>query len=348
VVALAERWQRRLGIEPGEEGVLVVGAAALFLIEWAAVSVTNVAETFFLKRIGVDRLPIVFLVNSILLAGTSVAAGRMAARGDQRRLLRRVLVALGLVLLPLWALVLAQVTSAFVLLVVVGKQLEAIAVLVLWTALGGLVTGRQGKRLFGLITAGGTLGTICGSFASAPLARAIGIPTLLPIAALLLWMGALLTRPLRRLQPARPRRAARPPGPPKDADGRSFWALWQTWLFRVLVVSSLLAGALGPMLYFQFSYVADLATRGPAAEQRLLDLYAVIRGWINVGVLAVQMFGTSALFGWIGVPLAAGVSPICSDSPGCPSAPVSRRVSARWPGPRCRTTPCTTRRSASC
>ncbi|TMB16747.1 MAG: hypothetical protein E6J71_15620, partial [Deltaproteobacteria bacterium] len=89
MAALAERLQRTLGIEPGEERVLVAGAVALFLVEWAAVSVTNVAETFFLKRIGVARLPIVFLVNSILLAGTSVAVGRMAARADQRRLLLR-------------------------------------------------------------------------------------------------------------------------------------------------------------------------------------------------------------------------------------------------------------------
>ncbi|TMA44611.1 MAG: MFS transporter [Deltaproteobacteria bacterium] len=255
MAALAERWQRTLGIEPGEERVLVAGVVALFLVEWAAVSVTNVAETFFLKRIGVARLPIVFLVNSILLAGTSVAVGRMAARADQRRLLLRVLVLLGLVLLPLWLR--------------------------------------------------GTLGTICGSFASAPLARAFGIPTLLPMAALLLGLGAVATLPLRRWQPARARPARR-----EDTASRRLRGLWRGGLFRVLVVSSLLAGVLGPMLYFEFSYVADLATRGASGEQRLLALYAVIRGWMNVGVLAIQVFGTSALFRQIGVPLAAAVSPV--------------------------------------
>ncbi|HXJ36942.1 MAG TPA: cyclic nucleotide-binding domain-containing protein [Candidatus Eisenbacteria bacterium] len=306
MAALAERWQRAFEIEPGEGRVLATGAVALFLIEWASVSVTNVSETFFLKRIGVERLPLVFLVNSILLAGTSVAVGRIAARSDQRRLLGRVLLVFGFLLLPLWALVIARVTSAFAVLVVVAKQIDAIAVLVFWTVLGGLVTARQGKRLFGLMTAGGTLGTICGSFASAPLAHAFGIPTLLPIAAALLGLGALATRPLRQRQPVRARRAARR----EDTAHRRFWVLWRGWLFRVLVVSSLLAGVLGPMLYFEFSYVADLATRGATGEQRLLDLYAVIRGWINVGVLALQVLGTSALFRWLGVPLAAAVSPV--------------------------------------
>ena len=113
MAARGERVRRVLGIEPGEVRVLVAGALALFLIEWAAVSVTNVAETLFLKRIGVERLPIVFLVNSLLLAGTSVGVGRLAARGDQGRLLRRVLVLLGAALLPLWLMVAAQVTSAY-------------------------------------------------------------------------------------------------------------------------------------------------------------------------------------------------------------------------------------------
>jgi hypothetical protein len=308
VAARGERVRRVLGIEPGEVRVLVAGALALFLIEWAAVSVTNVAETLFLKRIGVERLPIVFLVNSLLLAGTSVGVGRLAARGDQGRLLRRILVLLGAVLLPLWLMVVAQATSAYALLVILAKQLDAIGVLVFWTALGGLVSGRQGKRLFGLITAGGTLGTICGSFTSAPLGRTLGIATLLPIATVLLGLGALATRPLRRLQPPRVRRTAGPRR--EEAAARRFRSLWQGWLFRVLVVSSLLAGMLGPMLYFEFSYVADLATRGATGEQRLLDLYSVIRGWINVGVLAIQVIGTSALFRWLGVPLAAAVSPV--------------------------------------
>jgi hypothetical protein len=89
VAALAKPWQRRLGIEPGEERVLAAAGLPCSWSKWATVSVTNVAETFFLKRIGVARLPIVFLVNSILLAGTSVAAGRIVARTDPRRLLVR-------------------------------------------------------------------------------------------------------------------------------------------------------------------------------------------------------------------------------------------------------------------
>jgi hypothetical protein len=53
VTAGTERWRRRLGIERGEERLVVAAAIALFLVGWATISVTNqsVAE---LRR---DHLP---------------------------------------------------------------------------------------------------------------------------------------------------------------------------------------------------------------------------------------------------------------------------------------------------
>jgi AAA family ATP:ADP antiporter len=307
VAAFAERVRRGLDIEPGEERVLVVGAAALFLVEWASVSATNVAETFFLKRVGVDRLPMVFLANSLLLVGTSFLTARLAARVEQRRLLSATLLLFGTALLALRLMVAVRVPGVFALLVVFAKQTDAIAQLVFWTALGGLVTGRQAKRLFAPITAGGTLGTICGSFASAPLGRELGIPSLLVVAGVLLGVGALVTGGLRRRGAVRPRPAATVREP---VGARRFQRLWDGWLFRVLVLSAFLGGVLGPVLYYQFSYVADLATKGSSGEQRLLELYAVVRGWINVGVLAIQLVGTSALFRTLGVPVASSLSPL--------------------------------------
>src|SRR5262249_41082166 len=242
----------------------------------------------------------------MLLAGPPLALGRQGGRPAPSAPLRAVRGLLGATLIPLWLMVLAHATSAFALLVIVAKQIDALAVLTFWTTFGGLVSGRQAKRLFGLVTAGGTLGTICGSFASAPLGRAFGMAALLPIAAVLLGLGAIATRPLRHWQGPRVRRVAAPRR--EESAVRHLRSLWQRWIFRLLVVSSLLAGVLGPMLYFEFSYVADLATRGATGEQRLLGLYAVIRGWINVGVLAIQLVGTSALFRRIGVPLAAAFS----------------------------------------
>lgn len=304
------RVARALGIERGEEHILFWSASALFLMSWASISVANVAETFFLKRVGVDLLPWVFLLNSVLLTGTTFGIGRLALRYEPRHLLVAALGLLGIALVPLWFLVVGNVTSAFVLLVIAAKQLDAVALVIFWTAVGTLVSGRQGKRLFARISAGGTLGAIAGSFASGWLGRQLGIASLLPIAGLIMGLAALAIVPLVRMHRPRYHRSVRAELIDDDAS-RRLGPLWRAGaLFRVLVLASLLAGILGPILYFQFAYVADQATQGHGGEQRLLDLYALFRGWLNVGVLLIQIIGTPAVFRRLGVPLASALSPL--------------------------------------
>src|SRR5690606_12695780 len=114
------------------------------------------------------------------------------------------------------------------------------------------------------IMAGGTAGNLAGSFASAPLGEALGISALLVLAAVALAVAALAADRLGRAAPARlehgkprPRRVRRPPSP---------LAVWrQSGLFRLLAASTLLGGILAPVLYYEFSAVADAATRGADA-----------------------------------------------------------------------------------
>ncbi len=312
MTSAASRLARSLGIEAGEGRVFAWGATTLFLIGWASVSLTNVSETFFLKRVGVDRLPVVFLVNSLLLIGTTYVMGRIAARLANRLLLAATFAMLGGMVVLLWLLVLGQVRGVFVLLVIAAKQLDAIALIVFWTVLGGLLHGRQAKRLYAPMIAGGTLGRILGSFASGTIGGALGIPALLPVAACALGLASLLAARVRAPLPAPVTRLTgrRATAAPPVAFAK-FGLLWQeSRLFQLLVFSALLAGTLGPMLYFQFSYIVDLATRGSNGEMRLLDVYAKLRGFINVGVLVMQLVGTSRVFRHVGVPLAATLSPL--------------------------------------
>jgi hypothetical protein len=90
-----------------------------------------------------------------------------------------------------------------------------------------------------------------------------------------------------------------------------FQELWrENRLFRLLFVTAACSGLLGPMLYFQFSYVADLATQGAAGEAKLMAFYSQFRGWISLGVLGAQLAVTSNLYRRIGIPLAAAISPL--------------------------------------
>ena len=82
----------------------------------------------------------------------------------------------------LWLLVVAAVPGIATTLVIASKQIDVIALLMFWTAIGGLLSSRQGKRLVALMTAGGTVGTAMGSFTSGAFGRLLGIPALLAVA----------------------------------------------------------------------------------------------------------------------------------------------------------------------
>jgi len=311
VPASISRLVRAVGVEPDEGPVVAWAATTFFLVHAGSVALVNASDTFFLKRIGVTMLPLVLLASSLLLVMSTSAVARMAAGREQLPLLARVCFLLAAALLPLWLLALADVRSVFVLLVLISKQVESIAVLVFWVALGGLLHARQAKRLYAPIIGGGTLGEIVGSFASGYLGHTFGIVSLLPLAAATLAHAGVVARRARARVPvplARTRRGAAAETPSALALLVPLWR--DSRLFRILAISALLCGALGPMLYFQFSYVADLATQGSNAELRLLWLYAVFRGGLNVAVLALQLLGTSRLFRRIGVPLASTLSPL--------------------------------------
>jgi len=312
VTAAVIRLARSIGIEPGEGRVFAWSVATFFLVRAASVALANASDTFFLKRIGVSLLPLVFLASSALLVVTTSAVVRLSARRPQIPLLAQAFFALAVALVPLWLLAIANVRSVFVVLVLISKQVESIAVLVFWVTVGGLLHTRQAKRLYAPIVAGGTVGEIAGSFASGIIGRSLGIAALLPIAAAALALAGLLALRAESLAPLPLAHRRRRQAAAASSGALALFApLWrESRLFRILSVSALLCGTLGPMLYFQFSYVADLATQGANAELRLLSLYAAFRGWINVAVLILQLLGTARLFRRIGVPLASTLSPL--------------------------------------
>lgn len=303
-------------LDARERRILAWGAAALFLASWADVSVKNVSETLFLKRIGVEMLPLAFLVNAFLLMGTTSLLSYVAAKVDPLRLFTRALAGIAVMLGLLFLLVLVGGSASYPILLLAAKQINSIALITFSVAISALIDHRQAKQLLPPLLAGGTLGTILGSFASVPLGRWLDVEGLLPVAAVLLGLGAVATLPLRRLTSARlvlERRkagAARSAAPPPPAPVSLRQLLRESWLFRMLALSALLCGAVGPMLYFQFSYVADLATRGSGGEEKLLSLYGFVRGWLQLGVLVVQLWIAPALYRRFGVPLAGVFSPL--------------------------------------
>jgi CRP/FNR family cyclic AMP-dependent transcriptional regulator len=305
---------RRLPIEAHEWRLVVRAGAVLALIGWADVSVQNAAETLFLKRVGVSYLPLAFLVSALLLVATSSGFGRFVARRDRPRWVPLTLVGLALGLLPLWLAVATGAPGAIPLLVLASVQIKALSLLVLWVAMGDLVHARQAKRLFATLAAGLTVGTMVGSFVSLPVSRLIGIAGLIPFSSGVLGLAAITALGLGRMRVVRLERSlAESEGSEERRSplGARIGALWaESPLFRQLSAITACSGVLAPMIYFQVSYAADVATVGADAEDRLMALYAQVRGALNAAILVTQLAITAGLFRRIGLPLSAALSPV--------------------------------------
>ena len=318
-------------------------------------SLTNVSETFFLKRVGVNRLPVVFLVNSLLLVGTTYVdephrgtrAGAAAAGPHVRSCSRWSLV-------PLWLLVLGRRAQR---LRAAGDCREAArcdraASSSGWPSVA-CCTGARPSGCTPPSSPAARSGEILGSFASGRHRQHVRHRRPTPGrgggagARQSCWPRR--SRSLAPVRVARMRRRRRMRRPP--AALALFAPLWrESRLVPHRSRSARCSAARSARCCTSSSRTSSTSPRAaPNGELRLLELYAHFRGFLNVGVLALQLIGTSRLFRRIGVPLASTLSPLVyllgffgmSMRLDLPSA------SARWPAPTCRTTRSTTRRSRS-
>ncbi len=309
---------RQLGIERSEAWLVFCGAACLFAVGWTDVSLANISEVFFLKRVGVEYLPWAFLGSSGLLVVTGVAVARFVSGRDRSRLLPATFAVLAAILLGLWGFFHYVIPEAADWLLLISKQFKTTALIVFWVSLGDLVHGRQAKRLYAPLIAGFTLGSIAGSFASGSIGSQFGLDAVLPITAAVLGLGALASLPLARLIESRLDRglhaasgASAPAEETADSDVFGVLAMWrENRLFRLLALLVVLGSLVAPMIYYQFQFVANAATQGSGGEEQLLELYSQIRGWLNVAILLVQLKIASLVYRRIGVPLSSTITPL--------------------------------------
>ena len=314
---LGDRVLRRLGIERSEVGILGYGALCLAAIGWTDVSLANISETYFLKRVGVQYLPLAFLGSSVLLVGTGLLLSRFVANRDRTLMLPSIFAVLAAALMGLWGLFQLGIPGSTESLIIVSKQFKMAAMLVFWVVLGDTLNARQSKRLYAPLTAGATLGAIGGSFASGAIGQYIGLNMVLPFTAGVLLLGGLAAIPMGRQKSSNLVEGLTPNAVTKskaaEAQQESGSSLSEMWrenrLFRLLALMVVLGSLVGPMLYYQFQYVADVATSGANAEEKLMNLYSQVRGWLNVMILIAQLTIASSLYRRIGVPRSAGFTP---------------------------------------
>jgi hypothetical protein len=299
----------RIGVQPAERSLFGWATLSLFLMGASTFALLNTAETLFLKRVGVEAMPLALLVSSGLLVLTTGVIGGVASVNPQRWM-PRILAVLGLAPLPFLAFASSTTPAVLGALVLVSRQIQALSLLVFWLAMVTLVPPRRAKQIFAPLAAGATAGGILGSFGSGALVRQLGIEGLIGVCSILFLGAALAGFRLRRSGTRQLESALEGRGAiPIQTDTSLFDFLRTSRLFRLLSIALLCGGALSPVLYFEFTTVLDAATQGVNGEQQLLDLYSQFRGWVNVAMLVSQLWLSAALYRRVGLPLSMALWP---------------------------------------
>ncbi len=314
--AMVERrsWLSRLvDIKPGELGPVLWAAGYFFCI---------LASYFILRPIrdeagvagGIRNLPWLFTGTMIAMLIVNPPFAALVARLSRQRF---VTIAYRFFMVNLvvfyglfkWLPAADQVWVGRALFIW-ASVFNLFVVSVFWGFMADGFKSEQGKRLFGFIGVGGTLGSIVGSAVTASLVGAVGSAALLLVSAGLLEVGVFCVRRLSgRFRAAAPAGAA--PGD-TPIGGGVLTGIWHVARSPYLLGISgyMLLYTLGStFLYFQQAYIVEAAYTDRAARTAL---FAQIDLVVNVLTIVVQAFVTGKLMTRLGLAATLTIVPAIS------------------------------------
>jgi AAA family ATP:ADP antiporter len=181
---------------------------------------------------------------------------------------------------------------------------------VFWSLLADVLRDDAGKRLFGFLAAGGTLGAVVGGVTTAGLVGALGSPPLLLVSALLLEVAARAASAVSR------RASADLPGQ-ETIDRQPVGGGWLAGIRHVLSSPYLLGIALFLLLYtigstFLYFVQARIVEDAFADRAERTAFFAQVDIVVNVATLVLQTGVTGRLLARLGVPATLALLPALS------------------------------------
>ncbi|MDA1102402.1 MAG: cyclic nucleotide-binding domain-containing protein [Gemmatimonadetes bacterium] len=282
--------------------MFAVMAAFLFL-NTANTTVLSAAKNgLFLSVYEAELIPHAVIAAALLTAFVAVLFTGVVA-GTQRRVLATGLTAvLALSVMASRTLFEVNHRTAFV----VFLWLSAVQVLLLmhaWDYAGGMLTGRQAKRLLPLIGVGASLGAIVGGTGVAPAALRLGTSNLLWIsvglilAALpLLWM---VDEPTKEIEEPRSEKSAWIAFVTRS--GQGLRSVGSNSLLRLLALGLIALTITGTLIDLQLKFALQEAY----PRDRITAIYGLMSAAVGAGTLVLQLWASRMLFPRFGVSFAA-------------------------------------------
>jgi CRP-like cAMP-binding protein/HEAT repeat protein len=318
--------RKLLNLQPGEGRKLVVLYLLGFVVATSLVWGQSIGRALFLKRIGVEWLPLMFIFEALLTFLIAIVYTSFVDRVSNARLLAVIFGGVGIVLLAAWGLlfldregvVVPYVILVYALFYLAERVLRALFGVHVWTLYDDYLDIRSAKRLLPILGSNSrTAGILSGALLSL-LTAFLPVETLVLIWIAVLALGAWLSLSVPRWLAAD---ANRPSGP--GSEGRSrfplkagaaktrpalsgYWAnlsggfrfVSASAFLKLLAIGAFAMTALLALIDYQTSRI--LVQAYPSAE-RLTAFYGLLESVTNVVALPFQMLLLSRLVTWLGV-----------------------------------------------
>ena len=265
---------------------------------------------------GVRNLPWLFTATFFVMLAAVPVYGAVVARLPRRRFIPWVYHFFVLNIAAFWLLLALDIGTLHVARVffVWISVFNLFAVSVFWSFMADLYASEQGKRLFGFIAAGGSLGALLGPALIVGLAIPLGPVNLLIVAALLIEAAVLCALRLEAAGPQLKTEAAPAAVPVERPETGAIGGGWLSGI-TLLARSPYLAGIAlwvallslaGTFLYFQQAAIVAAASDDPAVRTRI---FATIDLAVGILTILVQLAATGRLIKRFGAGPAAALLP---------------------------------------
>ncbi len=293
-----------LDIHEKEIGLFLWTVTLLFVVRASGMLLNNYAETAFLKRFGVEFMPVVTMLNAVATLVIMALVAGLLQKMAVTRLLAFQFLFCGLTIIGARLVVPLGIDLVYPALFMLKSQYEVLLAMLFWNLANDLFNTRQSKRLFPLITAGGVIGQILGSFGTPALVRWLQFDNLLVIYALVTFCGGTLSWAMMRRYPTL-LTSSREKTTRKDTSmAQRFTAvgkmLKSSVLLKIMVVLTFMPNVVIPILNYQFNYAVDSFY---ASETGLVYFFSYFRGVLNIVNLVILLF-VGRIYGRWGLPVA--------------------------------------------
>ena len=309
---------RVLGLERHEYYAVAWSFVYFFCVLSAYYMLRSVRETMAVEG-GVQNVPWLFSSTFVVMLAVTPVFGWVASRFPRRKFLPWVYYFFVINILLFWAGFSYAINNglSFVWLgrafFVWLSVFNLFVVSVFWSFMADIYTREQSRRLFGVISAGGSAGALIGPLATGSLVVPIGFQNLLPISASLLLFGVYCITRLRRWVESEHRSeiestmASAAPLGGTLLGGISL--VTRSKYLSAIGLASIIASLLGTALYM---FMTELVGEAFASTDERTRTFAFIDAATNTMAMLVQLFIVKRAVWRFGVGITLSLLPIIS------------------------------------